>query len=264
MILRVAAAALVAILARLLVQPLLPADENPLLPASAIVEAGLLPVAFLAYGFIVYVALGLVYHWYDPPGSGRKRGLAFAGLYLLMWIPLLLEPLPHAEGMSWQVILGYPLADGFGIVVLGAMLGTLLPEARTPPPPRSSKRDAAIRTTAVAVTYALVRTATAASLPLYTWFDDRPWLSSGWAVVTGLCFGLMYALSAPRLSARRLGASLGFALVLVGANLLLFNGFMLLVAKVDPIDLLARTGLDLLALAIGAWVAGRMAGRLDG
>ena len=253
---RVALAAFGGIFARLLVQPLLPAEDNDLLPPSWIVEQGLLPPAFFGYGMLVYGALGATYLGLDPPGRGLRRGLGFGTLFIVMWVPLLLEPLPHSEGASWATLVGYPLADAFGLFVLGVLLGWLLPTPRrvmavTAPSPGRRLRDALVG----GAVYLAVRTASAATLPLYTWFEEHPALSTAWAALTGLCFGGIFAVCRPWLApgAGRVAAS--FALGVIGANLLLFNGFLLLVARVDPLDLLARTALDLTALGLGAWIA---------
>jgi hypothetical protein len=239
----------------LLVQPLLPNEDNDLLPPSWIVEQGLLPPAFFAYGMLVYGALGMTYVRLDPPGRGLRRGLTFGFLYVAMWFPLLLEPLPHSAQAGWVTLIGYPLADSLGLMVLGAFLGALLPEPSRKRAAATSRGLRLREVSIVAGVYLAARTLSASTLPLYTWFADRPLLSTAWAAITGLCFGVMFTVCRPWLADRPRDAAVAFTLGIVGANLLLFNGFMLLVARVDPVDLVVRTALDLVALGLGTWVA---------
>lgn len=252
--LRVLGAALVGIIVRLTLQPLLPAESNPLLPPSAIVERGLLPPVFFAYGVLVYGLLGVVYVWLDPPGRGAGRGLRFGALFAGMWGCYLIEPLPHAEGASLGALLGYPAADATGLLALGAALGWALPAPRGPD--REWGRpgwDVAI----VALAFAAVRLAGSATLPLYTWLDAHPLLTGAWAALTGAWLGCVFRFVRPLLPTRHpLGAAAAFAVAVIGVDLLLFNGFMFLVTVADPADLLLRTALDVVGLFLGAWAVG--------
>ena len=256
---RLLGCAAAAMAARLVLQPLVPADENPLLTPSALARSGALPAVFFVYGVGVYVALGLVYAWLRPPGRGLVQGLGFGALFAVMWAVFFLEPLPHAQGQRAWAIAAYPLFDATGLLMLGALWGRFVPVA--PRAPRWGRPGLA--SCVVAVVFAGVRCASLAILPLYSWWAERPLLTAVWALGAGLWLGVMWAVLRPVAPGGAASSRAAwFAGVVVGVDLALFNGFLLLAVEVVWWDLPLRTSLDLLGLGLGVAAAERVsAGR---
>ncbi|HLN65249.1 MAG TPA: hypothetical protein VK464_27325 [Symbiobacteriaceae bacterium] len=240
-------------LIRAMLQLVIPAGGQAVLPPSLIVERGLLPIAFMIYGTVTYTALAVGFSLLQPTLSGSKRlkGNLFGGLLALMWAAYLLEPLPNVSPLD---TLWYPLADGMALLLLGVLLGRFI---ATDSPSRVYRPTARsmMGVLVTAVCFAGGRLLAYSGLESYASFGRAPMATLAWVIGTGLVIGVVLEYIGKRMTLgdRRLEPVV-LGLGLFGINLFFFNFFVPLVFAVDIADLLVRTAIDTASVTLGCYV----------
>ena len=123
---KVLVVAFLASLFNAIIHGLLPLGTSTL-PPSILVEKGLLPIAFIIYGFIYYALLGYIFVMIQNRLTGSKliKGLKYGLFFCILTFIIYFEPIPTTTtlsitNMSWM------LADGIPYVLLGTFLGLFL------------------------------------------------------------------------------------------------------------------------------------------
>ncbi len=252
------------VIARLLAHVFLPSIDSYQVAVSAIVEAGLFPAAYTLYSCITYGLLGIVFILIQDrlPGTRLMKGLTFGILFGAMWAVYLLEPVPCSEGSMLISNLIVTLADGMAIVLLGALLGRFF---ATDSPRREKVRmsDGIVAMTAIPVLFLASRYLEFNVIHIYSSYAHMPLYTMLWAAAAGLSLGAMYLLLRPGLAGRsRVGRAAFFGIVIVGIDLLLFNGYIPLMFEAEIwelgalsfADIFARTAMDVISVTAGAYV----------
>lgn len=234
---------LIAIILRSLLQFLIPAGNQTILEQSEFVKNGTLPMVFMLYGLIAFIALTLIFIEIQKGMGGKKqiKGLKIGLLYSLIWTAFLIEPLPHG---SFIDLFSYPLADGIVLIFLGLMTGIFLSESSP-----NKQYHPSSNTKFNIVIFTLLFTAGRLILynyfHIYSMFIENQAKTLFWVIFTGVVIGFMFdyldstiSITAP---VRR---SLLFGGIYFGINLFLFNFFLPLVLKVSLVDLITRTSMD--------------------
>lgn len=241
---------------RIIGQLLIPAGEQTVLEPSAFAENGTMPLAFTIYGVLAYSLIGGLFLLVRDrlPGGKLAQGLKFALAYSLIWIVYLLEPLPHVAPLDR---ITYLLADSLALVMMGLVVGALFGRSsKAKNQPIVKKPNAALDVIIVAAIFSLGRLAQYFVFNIYSLVETQLVETLIWTAVTGLVSGgVMVWLSQYIKQRTPLVDALVVGGLLFGLNLLLFNFFMPLVFKADLPDLLLRTGVDILAVTTGWWLA---------
>lgn len=236
---------LLTIILRSLLQLLIPAGSQTILEQSEFVKNGTLPLVFMLYGLLAFIALTLMFIEIQKGMGGMKqlKGLKIGLLYTLIWTAFLVEPLPHG---SFIDLFSYPLADGIVLIFLGLMTGIFLSEdspGKTDRPNRYSTYNIA--------TFALLFTAGRLIqynfFHIYSLYEENQARTLLWVVFTGIVTGFMFEYLDSTIGiAGPVKRSLVFGGIYFGINLLFFNFFLPLVLKVSIVDLITRTSIDII------------------
>jgi hypothetical protein len=238
---------------RLVFQMLIPDSDQTVLPPSVFVEKGVLPLAFLLYALIVYSVIAAMFLLIREraPGGKLSQGIRYGAALGALWVVYLWEPLPHQTSIMVDGI-AYCLADGTALLVMGAMAGLLLGKS-------GEKAERIIQPSKVAAPVAVITIAFVCGRLLqyfvchiYSSFDTKPVETVLWGAATGLTTAIVLFWFNSRIQPMGgIRRTLVLGCVLFGANLWLFNFFMPLVFKVDIVDLIERTVIDILAVTTG-------------
>lgn len=244
-VLKIVGISLISIILRSMLQLIIPAGNQTILDQSEFVKNGTLPMVFMLYGTIAFIAITMIYISIQKGMGGEKRlkGLKIGMLYSLIWTAFLLEPLPHG---SFIDLFSYPLADGLVLIVLGLLTGIFLSESSPKKPyhPNSNtKSNVAIFT----LFFAMGRLIQYNYFHIYSMFENSPVKTLLWVIFTGVVIGFMfdYLDSTINISGP-IRRSLLFGGFYFGINLIFFNFFLPLVLKVSVVDLITRTSTDII------------------
>lgn len=235
--------------ARMIVQLCIPSGNQVVLPPSVFVTNGTMPIAFLIYGSLAYSLIAAMFLIVSKKMTGNRisQGLKFGFANILIWTVYLLEPLPHGSPIDR---ITYPLADGFAFLIMGCLLGLLLGKKEST---AAEKRPiSVIPLFSISIFFMIGRLLQYHVFDIYSSFEEKRGETLLWCALTGLviaCVLSWFSSYVPR--KRRFANTLLVGGILFGLNLLLFNGFMPLVFEADLLDLLVRTGLDIVSVTIG-------------
>ena len=251
---RIAVAAAITTAFRLILQPLIPAETQTVLPPSAIAAHGLLPVAFTVYAMIVYPILAGLFILVRDRLTGPKalQGLAYGATWAAVWAVYLWEPMPHTAGASVAGLIAYPLADGAALLLLGLLTGVMLGQTRLRTVSSSRPPAALLRAVVVAACLVAGRLLAYNTVGLYSVYQTNPGRTITWAVATGLVAGLVvqwFVRHLAPISPIRAAGLVGLGMF--GTNLVLFNFFVPLALDVDIADLALRTIVDVASVTLG-------------
>lgn len=236
---------LITIILRSLLQLIIPAGNQTILEQSEFVKNGTLPMVFMLYGLIAFIALTLIFIEIQKGMGGKKqiKGLKIGLLYSLIWTAFLIEPLPHG---SFIDLFSYPLADGIVLVFLGLMTGIFLSESspnKQYHPSSNTKFSIAIFT----LFFTTGRLIQYNFFHIYSMFEVSQVKTLLWVIFTGIVIGFMFDyLRSTTTGKGPLTSSLLFGGIYFGLNLFFFNFFLPLVLKVSLVDLITRTSIDII------------------
>ncbi len=247
---------------RTMVQPLIPSDGSSPFPPSAIVLAGLIPVAFVLYGFIMLGLLAIVFVLIQDrlPGTRLVKGLTFGLTFGLLWFVYLLEPLPHGAWLIPQALY-YPIVDGVTLALTGLLLGLFVAT--------DSKELTAFRISpgtlavlAVPIAFVAGRLVSYNVFHIYSAFASRTFDTMLWCSAVGLWTGIMYLMLDPGIRAKApLAKAAFFGVVVFGVNIFLNDMFMPIPFDM-PLwglgifsyeDMVVRTTMDVLSVTLGVY-----------
>lgn len=249
---------------RVVGQLLIPSGIQTVLQPSIFVTNGTLPLVFTLYGTFAFSLIAALFLLLAPyiPGKKLTQGLKFGTAFTLIWIVYLLEPLPHADAIDR---ITYPIADGFALLVLGLLAGALLGRDVKKTNTTTMSKSLSISGGVLAVFFVIGRLIQYYFFQIYSSFTEKPGQSIAWSVLTGLviaCVLTWFMVTLPNRG--RVNNAVKVGLILFGTNLVLFNFFIPLVFDADMPDLILRTAVDLIAVALGclAYKGGKRA--IDG
>ena len=248
-----------------LVHGLLPTGGTSVLPASFLVQQGLLPVVFILYGILWFGLLTVVFVLIEGALSGRRivKGLSFDLFYFTLVVASYFEPLPHsgdiANEMSWM------LADGLPLILLGIIMGRYLghdatkAERAVTDAKRSVGLVDVLAVMIIPIFFMKGRLLSYSVLGIYSSFDTDPLSSLLWALAFGLVLGIPYYFFRDSMPGRthRMKA-LFFGFVMFGIDLFLFNFAFALIVQMELgpmggltfIDLIVRVLADIIFVVI--------------
>jgi hypothetical protein len=259
---------------RLIFQLLIPDTGQTVLPPSGLVVSGTLPIVFSVYGLFVYSVLTASFLLVRQgiAGAGVIGGLKFGLTLCVLWTVYLFEPLPHATSIM-QDSIAYVLADGAALLIMGLLAGLLLTDrgianarftVNTVAPSHESAVNAetdAPRVKVVAwiaipaIVFVAGRLLLYVVFGIYSSFADRPVVTIVWCVATGIVSaGVVLWLGGRAGVLGRFRHPLAVGCAVYALNIVLFNGFMLLVFDFSKLDLGLRTGIDVVAVSLGCAV----------
>jgi len=242
---------LITIILRSLLQLAIPEGNQTILEQSEFVKNGTLPVVFMLYGMIAFIALTLIFIEIQKGMGGKKhlKGLKIGLLYSLIWTAFLLEPLPHG---SFIDLLSYPLADGIVLIFLGLMTGIFLSESspnRQYHPNSHTKLSIAIFT----LFFTAGRLILYNFIHIYSMYEKNQAKTLLWVIFTGVVIGFMFDyLDSTIFITDPIKRSLLFGGLYFGINLFFFNFFLPLVLKVSLVDLITRTSIDIIFVILAS------------
>lgn len=250
-----------AIMIRGMFQLIIPQEKSYFKP-SIFVASGVALLALIIYGTVLYMVLSYVFLLVEKEISGSPifRGLKYGGMFALMWIAYLYEPLPNNSIMD---MIYYPIIDGSVIVILGALLGKFIAKKEVYIK-ESSKRISVLNIIIIALIFSVGRIVEYKVFNVFSQLDKRLGATLIWVIAVGIVIGFIF--EGLRKTARSKGKIMNcimFGGVIFGVNLFFFNFFIVVIAKVDIVDLLLRTILDIVWVIIGAYVSSCLSEYLD-
>lgn len=254
-------AAMIAAFVRVMLQPLIPEGNNQVDP-SVVADAGLLIPAFILYAIIAYIVMGYSFTMVEKrlPWAKMKKGIAYGILFGLIWVAYLFEPIPLGEGMSFVELLGYPIADGVSVLLLGILLGHFVATEQEVSNRISTGGLSALLF--VPLMMLVIRLFEYVIVGIYSSFDDRTLDTIIWVVVTGLCVGIVYCLIRPGLPTETAsGRAVAFGIFFFGIPITFVNFFVVLALDVDIADMGLRTAMDILAVVLGVLIVEKIPSR---
>lgn len=248
----------VATICRLVFQLLIPDAAQTVLPPSSFMENGTLPLAFSIYAIFVYSVLAALFLLVRQgiAGTGVVQGLKYAFALCVLWAVYLFEPLPHATSIMKDSV-AYVLADGIALLIMGLMAGWLLPgKDAMATKDRTPRVSALIGIVAPMIVFVAGRLLLYTVFDIYSSFDQRIPATISWCVAAGVVASGVTLWLADRASVLgKFCQPFVVGLMIYAVNLVLFNGFLLLVFDFSKLDLVLRTGIDIIALSLGLWLA---------
>lgn len=244
---------LITIILRSLLQLAIPAGNQTILEQSEFVKNGTLPMVFMLYGMIAFIALTLIFIEIQKGMGGKKhlKGLKIGLLYSLIWTAFLLEPLPHG---SFIDLFSYPLADGIVLIFLGWMTGIFLSD-NSPIKHYHPNSNTKFSITIITLFFATGRLIQYNYFHIYSMYEDNQARTLIWVIFTGVIIGLMFDyLNSTIVISKPISRSLLFGGFYFGLNLLFFNFFLPLVLKVSIADLITRTSIDIIFVILACLI----------
>lgn len=239
---------------RTLFQLFIPIGTQTVLEPSIFVQNGTLPLAFVIYGIIAYSAIATLFLFVRNRISGHKviKGVKYGLALGAIWSIYLLEPLPHVNRFIDKI--SYPLVDSAALIVMGVFLGVLLCD-NTPGDKKASTSKDLWGVACIALCFSIGRLFQYLLIDIYSSFHDKTMSTLLWMIATGVVIGIVLKWFRCYIHAQsRIKATIMLGFVIFGVNMVFFNFFMPLVFNSDIPDLLIRTGVDIVAVAIGVFL----------
>jgi hypothetical protein len=251
---------------RIAAQMIMPEAEQNVLQPSIFVTNGTLPIVFSIYALFVYSILAAAFLIFSRGIAGGRiaRGLKYGAALASIWVVFLFEQLPHGTSFLLDNVL-YALVDALALLIMGLLLGLLLTDKNYGN--EGLRGTASIKTRATpaktvawvsitVVVFVLGRLLQYNVFGTYSSFESRPAVTILW------CIGAGAVSAAVTIWLRNRAATTGkfrhpfvIACSLFAVNLAFFNFFMPLVLDVSILDLVIRTGIDSIAIALGLLIA---------
>lgn len=241
---------LVTTIVRIIGQLTIPAGEQTVLAPSIFAQNGTMPAVFTIYGIFAYSLIAALFLLIQERMREHRiwQGLRYGLACCAVWIVYLWEPLPHVAPMDRVT---YPVADSLALLVMGLLLGWLLGYNR-PPVKKCSLKPLAFPVLAVTICFIAGRLLLYGAAGIYSSFSEKTAETLLWCLLTGFVTSWVMAWMSRYVNGgSRWKRALILGGLLFGINLLLFNFFMPLVFAADIPDLILRTLVDVMAVAIG-------------
>lgn len=241
---------------RLLVQiPMLmvPQGESVLEP-SVFVENGTVGIVFILFAIVLYtITAGLFlliegHNEEKPMYKALKYGLVFC----IIWVAYLMEP--SEVGTNPLDAVTYPLADGSAFIIMGLLLGRFFRK-------KDSCGEEEYKTFSFRGIFIPAGFFWVGRVILYLVFngsgqwDKHPIWTMLFIIECGLVVSacIQWLISRIKIKTLYLKALVA-GLVFFGINLMMFNGFVLLIFKVDIPGLVLRTVIDVCSFTAGSLI----------
>lgn len=248
---------------RTMVQPLIPDNGISPFPPSVIVQAGLIPVAFVLYGIIMLGLLSVVFVLIQDglPGTRLMKGITFSLSFGLLWFVYLLEPLPHG---TWEIpsALYYPIVDGLTLASLGLLLGIFIAQD-SPGTEKARLGTGIVALAAIPALFLAGRLLSYNVFHIYSSNTTRPFDTMLWTIVMGVYIGVMYLVLRPGLNVRTpMVKAAYFGIIVFGTNIFLNDMFMpipfdmaiLGMGTFSYEDMIVRTAMDVVSVTAGVYI----------
>jgi hypothetical protein len=240
----------IVILIRSMLQLIIPSTNQTVLKQSISAMNGTLSMVFMIYGTVAFTAITIIFMVIQRGmGGGRiSKGFKTGLIFAIVWTVLLVEPLPHGSTID---LFSYPLADGFVLLVLGLMTGRFLSE-------NSIKKmhkltiNSIFNISIITLIFTIGRIIEYKIFHIYSMFEQAQVRTIVWVICAGIIIGFMFEYLNYTINTKNaIAKSLIFGGTIFGINLLFFNFFLLLVLKVNILDLSIRTLIDIVSVIIG-------------
>jgi hypothetical protein len=238
-----------AILIRSMLQLIIPSANQTILQQSVFVKNGTLPLIFMVYGTIAFIAITIIFMIiHTGMGGGRiSKGFKTGLIYTIVWAILLVEPLPHGSTID---LFTYPLADGFVLLILGLMTGRFLSQD-------SAKKkhkltiNSIFNILTITLLFVIGRIVEYKVFNIYSMFEQAQLRTIVWVICAGIIIGFMFEYLSDTIKTKNIFLkSFIFGGIFFGINLFFFNFFLPLVLKVDILDLSIRTLIDTFSVIV--------------
>lgn len=244
-------------ISRIIGQLLIPTGEQTVLPPSAFVLNGTMPLVFTLYGTLAYSLIAAMFLLLGNQLTGTRvmQGLKYGIAYSLVWSAYLLEPLPHVAPLDR---ITYPLADSFALLVMGLLAGLMLGRKDTGIKSKKVKNGSVMPVVTITLMFIFGRLIQYYVWGIYSSFEEKTFETIAWSVATGLVISCVLAWLNEHVQQNgNIQNAFVVGGLLFGLNLLLFNFFMPLAFDANLPDLLTRTAVDIAAVTMGCLSFGR-------
>lgn len=246
--LKLLATGILTTICRIIFQLLLPSSTQTVLEPSIFVKNGTLPLAFSLLAIFAYSSIAGLFLLVQSgiSGTSNQQGMKYALALNLVWAVYLFEPLAHATSIMLDSV-AYVIADGISLFIMGFLLGVFF---KCDEKVNSAVKDhkTIILVVIPIILFVLGRVILYKVVNIYAVFNTQPLKTFVWCTIVGLVTSLVV------IWLTKQGQSIVKALLIYAINLIFFNSFMLLVFDFSMIDLAFRTGVDIMAISIGAMI----------
>ncbi|MBO0454647.1 hypothetical protein [Candidatus Enterococcus murrayae] len=250
---------------RICCQLLLPESNQTILKPSIFVTSKTLPIAFsilavisysiFAYLFILMVADKRV------ETSKKNQGLKYSLSLCFLWSTYLFEPLPHAVSIL-QDSIAYVIVDSLALLVMGLGLDFFFKSKTNPKGTGAWIKtiDGLLSSLIVPTVFFLLgRLCLYNIFGIYSYFEERSLVTILWCLVTGaISSSVVLYLTSFVQNRKNSRNPLFIGITVYAINLFFFNSFMLIVFDFNPLDLLLRTFIDILAISSGLLISEKL------
>lgn len=238
-----------AIMLRGILQGIIPPEKSYFEP-SILAKYGIVLPVLIIYGTVVYMAISYTFVFAQKGISGKRliKGIKFGALFALMWTVYLLEPMPSNSVID---MIYYPVIDGTTLVILGTFLGKFVVQ-ETGYTKNSSNKISILRIMIIALVFTIGR------IIEYRVFNVNYSQVSTivWNVAAGSSIGFIFECLKPAVENKsKIMMSIIFGAAIFGVNLVFFNFFMVVIAKINVLNLILTTALDIVFITIGCFMA---------
>jgi hypothetical protein len=239
-----------------IIHGMLPSGSSTL-PPSILVVTGLLPIAFIIYGFVYYALLGYIFVNIQNRLHGNKliKGLKYGLFFCILTFIIYFEPLPTTitlsiTNMTWMI------ADGLPYIVLGALLGLFLVndvknELNT------LKLPSKIFLLVIPLIFCIGRLISYNFFQIHSNYTNLPVITIIWVLVLGLAIGILYYyLLRPGIVSNPHITAIYFS-VIFGIYIFMFNFAYALIVNLTLkgyADFFIRTFVDVIFATMGIFV----------
>ena len=244
-------------LLRAMIQTVMPAGQQTVLPPSMFISNGSMPIVFILYGTFAYTMIAAIYLLIHKNLGGNRiiKGLKFGISCSLVWIMYLMEPLPHAPTID----IAYLIADSAVLVAMGVLLGRFMSKSTQPAKKYKFTRHSLLSIGMITALFFTGRIIEYTIFHIYSSFDIFPLYSILWVVASGIVIGLIFDYINPFIENKRIiTKSFQFGFIIFGVDLFAFNFFIPIVFNFDLKDLFIRTIMDIIFVFIGSYILNKM------
>ncbi|MDR0879180.1 MAG: hypothetical protein LBN09_00580 [Clostridioides sp.] len=245
---KIFAIGLITTIFRIVTQLLMPSSTQTVLSPSLFVKDGTLPLAFSALAIVAYSVIAAMFLLVKSgiSGTSMKQGLKYAIALSFLWSVYLFEPLPHATSILKDSV-AYILADSISLIIMGLLLGVFFKSEEKIHGDRINNQTL-ILLFVPTMLFVLGRLIQYKVLGIYSLFDAEPLKTFIWCIAVGIISSLVVNWLVKQ------GKLVSKGLFIYAVNLTFFNSFMLLVFDFNVVDLVLRTGIDIVAISVGVGV----------
>jgi hypothetical protein len=243
----------IAIIIRSMLQLIIPSTNQTVLQQSVFVKNGTLPLAFMIYGTIAFTAITILFMMiHKGMGGGRiSKGFKTGLIFSIVWTVFLVEPLPHGSTID---LFSYPIADSVALLILGLMSGRFLSENSTEKKHKLTI-NSVFNIAIITLVFTTGRMIQYKVFHIYSMFGQAQVRTLVWVICAGIIIGFMFEYLNYTINTKNaFTKSFIFGGVIFGINLVFFNFFLPIVLKVDILDLIIRTLIDIVSVIIGCLI----------